>query len=591
MQEYRPAKRRRVAGLNTRFDRMIKSVNTMLSYRNNSPASSRKRIQSSSTSSVSSHDVPKTPVDAYSSLHPGKLGKDFSVLKMKKLRLLPREDSDGCTRPVAPPKEPRSPLPDWLANTFCSLEAGHPLRGLLSPSRINSPPAQLLGVSHEEELFAFSPFDFDKQEEVPDAAYRADSISNVQEHVSSIVPTEPTLSHLHPEASTNVLPFSTPGSFAPARRSIESPIVHVTFKRPLVQVPQQVTSHATNTMHPVAMPVSHLRPDELPQCSRAFSNLVQDTESPSDFQDHGACISHNYQDFRGGDDNLNVYATPAPTFTCSLPVYFDSPTEDPSLSDPLQPESYELDLNSIDFRWRPFLRSNAQESDTNKHSVSRSSPRYAVPNQVGDQSGCNACFRVDQGEHGASSEELGEDVEIAYLDGVGAIPPSNMNTSPISNLIRPWPSLINDAQHVRPAFALAPGVFLSPLRDRPESASLTAYGVPPRGDGENIHTSEELPLLHGGEMKAIESEAHKIRPSTPIRQVPVSPPSAPQKVRSSQLSGMPRAPVRKTSSALSWMIPLKPSKRTIAVHDDVNCHPSRVFANSHDSIESWSEMG
>lgn len=79
---------------------MLKSVDTMLSYKNSSPASSRKRLQSSGTSSVSSYDIPKTPVDAYSNLHPGKLGKAFSVLKLKKSLLLPRDDSDGFPKPV-----------------------------------------------------------------------------------------------------------------------------------------------------------------------------------------------------------------------------------------------------------------------------------------------------------------------------------------------------------------------------------------------------------------------------------------------------------------------------------------------------------
>lgn len=39
-------------------------------------------------------------MDAYSSLHQGRLGKDFSVLKMKKSPLLAREDSDGRPKPA-----------------------------------------------------------------------------------------------------------------------------------------------------------------------------------------------------------------------------------------------------------------------------------------------------------------------------------------------------------------------------------------------------------------------------------------------------------------------------------------------------------
>lgn len=333
------------------------------------------------------------------------------------------------------------------------------MRGLLSPSRINteskssSPTAHLEGVPHEEELFAFSPFEFDKQENVPGAAYHADSTLNAQGNVSSIVP-EHILSYLQPEASTNALPFSTPGRFAPVRRSIECSIVH---GKPLVPVPQQVTSNATNMMHPPALPASHLRLGdeiELPQFTRAFSGFGQDNEPSSDFQELGACMSH--QVFRGGNDCFNVFVTPGPTLSSSLPVYFDSPTEDPSLSDPLQPESYGLDTNAIDFRWRLFLRSNVEESDTNRHSTLPSSPfGYAVPNQVGDQNGWGARFAVDQEEYAASSEEfpsLTEDGEIAYLDDVGPIQPNNMNTS---TFIRSWSSPIDDVlQQVRLALSL-----------------------------------------------------------------------------------------------------------------------------------------
>ena len=237
----------------------------------------------------------------------------------------------------------RDPLPDWLANTFCNLEAGHPLRGLLSSSRINaeskcnSPQVELPGGSLEEELFAFSPFEADKQEEARDAAYR----ENVEGHVSSAIPTEPTPPHLQPGASTNPLLFSTPGCFASVRRSIENSIADGTFQKPLAPVPQQVISHATNMMHPPALPASHLRLDNVNE------------------------INHHDEVFQVGHDNPNVYATPGPTFSCSRPVYFDSPTEDPSLSDPLQPESYELDLNAIDFRWTPFLRSKIGEHTLN----------------------------------------------------------------------------------------------------------------------------------------------------------------------------------------------------------------------------------
>ena len=356
---------------------------------------------------------------------------------------------------------------------------------------------ELPGASRdsEEELFAFSPFD--KQEEAPHAAYRVDSTVHVQRHVLSIAPTEPTLSPLRPQASTDPLPFSTPGCFAPVRRSMESSTIHGTFPTSAVPVQQQAISRTTNTLHPPALHLSCLRPDDMIEQAQFTHNIV----TPSDLQEQGANINHHHQVFRGGRDDLNVYVTPGPTFACSRPVYFDSPTEDPSLSDPLQPEPYGLDLNDIDFRWRPFLRSNAPESDMNRHPVSPSSPFvYAVPNRatVDDQGGWNAHFAADMGEYGASGEELpslAEDVDIAYLDGAGAKLPNNVDTksSTVNSTIGLWSSPINDVQEIMPALA-PPGVFLSPLRDR-SPALLAAGRVPPRGDGEIIHTSEEHVLV------------------------------------------------------------------------------------------------
>lgn len=72
-------KRRKTNGLNSRFDRMIETVNVM----HHSPTKSRRRTRSSGSSSASSYDLPKTPLDAYDGLNTGRLGKGFSVIKLK----------------------------------------------------------------------------------------------------------------------------------------------------------------------------------------------------------------------------------------------------------------------------------------------------------------------------------------------------------------------------------------------------------------------------------------------------------------------------------------------------------------------------
>lgn len=83
-----PLKRRKTLGLNTRFDRMLSQVNVTHSY-SSDPKARPKRVRSSGSSSVSSYDLPKTPVDAYSHLRENRLGGDFSVLKMDKRALNP----------------------------------------------------------------------------------------------------------------------------------------------------------------------------------------------------------------------------------------------------------------------------------------------------------------------------------------------------------------------------------------------------------------------------------------------------------------------------------------------------------------------
>lgn len=56
----------------------------------------------------------------------------------------------------------------------------------------------------------------------------------------------------------------------------------------------------------------------------------------------------------------DLFSTPGPGYPAAPQVYFDSPTEDPSYSDPLEPR-YELD--SLDFRWEPFIQQGDNQDD------------------------------------------------------------------------------------------------------------------------------------------------------------------------------------------------------------------------------------
>jgi hypothetical protein len=73
------AKRRKTVGLNSRFDRMVETMNI------NRPPVKGARNRARSTSSTSGSSVPKTPIDDYDEFHrDARLGTDFSVIKMGK---------------------------------------------------------------------------------------------------------------------------------------------------------------------------------------------------------------------------------------------------------------------------------------------------------------------------------------------------------------------------------------------------------------------------------------------------------------------------------------------------------------------------
>ncbi|KAF8210261.1 hypothetical protein K438DRAFT_146458 [Mycena galopus ATCC 62051] len=91
------AKRRKTSGLNSRFDRMIETIN--LTHR----SATRKRARS--TSSASGSSVPKTPIDDYDDVHrDARLGAEFSVIKMG--------DKKKVKRPVVLPWEQDSSSSD-----------------------------------------------------------------------------------------------------------------------------------------------------------------------------------------------------------------------------------------------------------------------------------------------------------------------------------------------------------------------------------------------------------------------------------------------------------------------------------------------
>ncbi|OCH86121.1 hypothetical protein OBBRIDRAFT_797498 [Obba rivulosa] len=134
----------------------------------------RRRSRNASSSSATSYDMPRTPMDAYSGLDAGRLGRGFSVIKMKS-RCASSEDADVFRSMTGAEEiEPISvsdsgsktpvPLPTWLCETVSTLGVKHPLRVILPRPSVPDAAHEYISdkSSHaelqdsEESIFAFS---------------------------------------------------------------------------------------------------------------------------------------------------------------------------------------------------------------------------------------------------------------------------------------------------------------------------------------------------------------------------------------------------------------------------------------------------
>ncbi|KAF8909842.1 hypothetical protein CPB85DRAFT_705793 [Mucidula mucida] len=199
-------KRAKGGGLNTRFDRMVQTMNVT----HRSPT--RARTRSVGSSSVSSYDLPKTPLDA---LPQGRLGRDFSVIKMNSGRFL--EEDDEMHLQSSPAAKPPPPLPDWLADTFSTLHDAHPLR-LLMPDSSRKPPLAHVPDLVQEPVDNENPFTYD--------IHRGEDHSRPSSHKSAYSHASPKLDIFESPA---FIPFTTPGPASTVS-------THAELKRPLPQV-------------------------------------------------------------------------------------------------------------------------------------------------------------------------------------------------------------------------------------------------------------------------------------------------------------------------------------------------------------------
>ncbi|KAJ7680310.1 hypothetical protein DFH06DRAFT_411860 [Mycena polygramma] len=450
-------KRRKTSGLNSRFDRMIETMNVT-----HCPVRNRAR----STSSTSGSSVPRTPIDDYDEFHrDGRLGAGFSVLKMtKSTESIPKRkrpaqvfpwDQDSSSSDSAEPPPP-VPLPAWLADTFSTLATKHPLR-LLLPRRTNtdptpSPPRTVQDAEND------SPFAFCAADPISPPANEPENDPEPYAQSTQTPPrlTEPASTYRPPSLPDTAFdvapPFSTPGPGSVVSRSIlPDPMPPVSFPEPTYCVFPSLSKpqiHCPEPTYPSYTP-SFMQP--LLPAGFSTENIKP---PPADYEEYADLPTHLA--------SIDVFSTPGPGYRTVPPVYFDSPTEDPSDSDPLEP-GYEI--GALDFRWEPFI-----QNEKDRTPASKSPP--AVPDA--------AVSNEDDYYYEIQVEPDGEDDKDGQLyASINMGPTRYMSPGPFS-FAPPADDFVppTDTESPRqtqnatttpdppasPFFAPVPGIFISPLR-------------------------------------------------------------------------------------------------------------------------------
>ncbi|KAF8893371.1 hypothetical protein BD779DRAFT_1669680 [Infundibulicybe gibba] len=391
-------KRRKTYGLNNRFDRMIESMGVMSSSPTNS---GRSRARSTGSSSVSSHGLPRTPANSYSGLDDGRLGKDFSLIKMEvqsgslgahtSRRADPADPNSSPGRHIPQDQRGSAPLPAWLRDTFSSLAPKHPLRVLLPPPpppsdmALNQPEglsvdplaeAPMGSIEEAARTFAFSP------EQVPVVPSHERKISATDSHsllsplvLGNRVQLDTEISKISENTPLNFqLPFSTPGPGSLVGFShldtAQSPSMCAT----LSPVPR--STHLTLQDAPEPFPYTDL-------ADLALSSRSQKTDSSNNSSDPALYCDDAPTDESASDPISessyvgrslpDFFSTPGPGYRVSQPIYFNSPAEDPSSSDP--PEfGCKIDYDQLGFSWKPFHRKGNGEA--------KLSPEIAAPHKI-----------------------------------------------------------------------------------------------------------------------------------------------------------------------------------------------------------------
>ncbi|KAG2074659.1 hypothetical protein BDR04DRAFT_1092865 [Suillus decipiens] len=632
---------------------MLAQVNVTQSYSSN-PKTRRKRARSSGSSSVSSYDLPKTPVDAYS--HEDRLGRDPKASNL--VRSLPAQDELKLYQKGSQVRAPTKTLPMWLANTFSTLEPEHPLRELLPHSLAHEdmnetrtrPCSQEAGTNR---MFAFFPFDVDIQENngLAHKVSHPPPVSPTFYDVLSL-PRDPTtvnveLQTFHlGEDTLEFRPFSTPGSLATLQHTVISNATP--SQKTLAHVKPPLLSHDAGINHANYASSPALRPTITEPETRLTSFRRGSSVASNDLGPYSPT-----PDFQQNELTMNIFSTPGPAFTVSRPVYFDSPTEDPSLSDPLEPESYELDLDALDFRWQPFLRKNlldpslASQQTYVMHASTTIPPVFEHSDVLLSHSPHSFCGVTD--DQVAMAEAPDAHVESNHYDG--PVRGSLVSGHVIQQSLSPQPSgQSGSVVFASPSrtFITVPPVFADrdvllshspyassgsaaddqttnadasnapveydlrdgPFRDSPVSGHVVQEFPHQFNDQNSVvfaptsgifisplrtaTSSLAIPSIADVQEPTAENttcitRSHE-QPFTPTRPTQASQPATPKKDRPSQTHSTPIPPRQQQQSTVSWML----SRQSLAGKDSVGRDEiegllSQRSDTSHDTIESWTD--
>ncbi|KAG9220605.1 hypothetical protein CCMSSC00406_0003704 [Pleurotus cornucopiae] len=415
--------KRRKTGVNTRFDRMVETMNITR------PSPSTVSSNRARSSSLSSYDPPKTPSDAYNYSYQEGTGSVASATRGEKLPVVLEdiEASEMFRVPSFDQPEGRedgsAPLPGWLAHTFLALDKKHPLRSLLpkdiqeSGTHVKGPHRRRSSQSlyltsplpslHEDDIrpaegadsvFAFGP----PEQDSPMHIDTGRSLRNLKMYETKVLspnfirqddPLEYQTSNAHlweglattlgtespRNLSTAFIPFAKPGpcsALAPA--SNQTPLKPLLFNiPPIADVPDAYDSGSAyddmNMLSHSRMLDDHSSNPSLCVQSDGYMSPEYDTGYEDDLIEENTYVDGMdlipSSDTPGpSSDTLtnlqsSLFATPGPGYRTAHPVYFDSPAEDLPNSDPLDESEYQVDWGNIGFQWKPFMRGHNGEED------------------------------------------------------------------------------------------------------------------------------------------------------------------------------------------------------------------------------------